>query len=260
MQEKNLQPPVIPLELFEQVERGNLVLFCGAGISTSEDGLPSGWQLAQELVQRSGQNQLQGANLSVAAEAYELTRGHNSLIAYLVDRIDNPRFLPLPTHRLIAALPFKLIITTNWDNLLEEALREASKQFIKVVQDVDIAFADNDKILLVKLHGSIEQKDSIVVAPEDYFHIFARLPETTNLVRSYFATKTVLFLGFGLADDDFRPLYFEVVRNLGRHKRRAYAVQLETTLIARKAWEQRNVEIIVSNAVDFLTALKTHLH
>lgn len=260
MNDGHIGLPVIPLELIEQIKRGNVVLLCGAGVSVSEDGLPGGWQLAQELVRRSGQSQLQGANLSVAAEAYELTLGHHSLIAYLVDRIDNPRFLPLPAHHLVATLPFNSIVTTNWDNLLEEALRQAGKPFVKVVQDTDVAFVDNDKVLLVKLHGSIEQKDSIVVAPEDYFHIFARLPETTNLIRSYFATRTLLFLGYGLADDDFKRLYFEVVRNLGRHKRRAYAVQLDTTPILRKSWEERNVEIIVSDLVSFLTALKMHLH
>src|SRR5215207_5183918 len=114
-----LKDLAIPLELVEQVERGNVVLLCGAGISVSEGGLPSGWQLAQELVQRSGQVNLQGASLPAAAEAYELALGHHSLIAYLVDCIDNQRFAPLPVHHLIAALPFKFIITTNWDNLLE---------------------------------------------------------------------------------------------------------------------------------------------
>ena len=44
----------IPLELTEQLQKGNVVLFCGAGISTSPDGLPTGGQLAQELAERAG--------------------------------------------------------------------------------------------------------------------------------------------------------------------------------------------------------------
>jgi hypothetical protein len=37
----------------------------------------------------------------------------------------------LHTHQLIAALPFNKVITTNWDNLLEEALRRARQPFVK---------------------------------------------------------------------------------------------------------------------------------
>jgi len=250
----------IPLELIEQVERGNVVLLCGAGISASEGGLPSGWQLAKELAQRSGQDNIAGLTLPEVAQAYELELGHHSLITYLVDRIDNPRFLPLPTHQLIAELPFNSIITTNWDNLLEEAFRHAHKPFIKVVQDADVAFADSRKTLLVKLHGSVEQRDSIVVVGDDFYRVFARLPETTNLMQSYFATRTILFLGFGLADEDFKRLYLEVGDHLGRHKRRAYAVQINPKPVTIKYWQEKNVEVIVADAADFLAALKMHLN
>ena len=36
-------------ELTEQVSKGNVVLFCGAGISISDGGIPSGSQLAVEV-------------------------------------------------------------------------------------------------------------------------------------------------------------------------------------------------------------------
>jgi SIR2-like protein len=250
---------ILPSELIEQVKRDNVVLLCGAGISASVGGVPSGSQLAQELAKRIGLSDISGLTLPEIAQAYELELGHHSLITYLVDRIDNARFLPLPTHQLIAELPFNAIMTTNWDNLLEEALRQAHKPLVKVVQDTDIAFADNHKTLLVKLHGSVEQRDSIVVTGDDYLHIFTRLPETINLTRSYFATRTLLFLGFGLADDDFKRLYLDVERNLGRNMRRAYAVQLNPTPVSIKYWQTKNVEVINADVTDFLRALKLHL-
>ena len=133
--------------------------------------------------------------------------GAQSLIAYITERVDDPSYSPLRTHRLIAALPFKRIITTNWDNLLEEALRQARKPVVKVVRDKSISYADNEKVLLIKLHGSAEQQDTIVVTGDDYYDVFARLPQVANLVQSYFATETLLFLGYGLADEDFKRLY-----------------------------------------------------
>jgi len=249
----------IPQELQEQLHKGNVVLFCGAGISMSEGGLPSGAQLVRELAQRAKLGSVGKMTLPEVAQAYELEMGHQSLIAYITSRIDNPRYTPLRAHRLIAALPFRRVITTNWDNLLGETLRQARKSFVKVVRDADVTFADEEKILLIKLHGSIEQKDSIVVTGDDYYDVFTRLPETANLVRTYFATKIVLFLGFGLADADFKRLYHEVVRHLGKHKRRAYAVQLDPSPLTVKYWQQKNVQIIAADATAFLETVREEL-
>ena len=245
----------IPLELLEQLHEGSVALFCGAGISISEDGIPSGSQLAREMAQRAGLGDVGSMSLPEVAEAYELEMGTQSLIAYVTERVDDPRYSPLRTHHLIAALPFKRIITTNWDNLLEEAFRQARKPFVKVVRDEGISYADDDKVLLIKLHGSAEQKDTIVITGDDYYDVFTKLPQVANLVQSYFATKTLLFLGYGLADEDFKRLYLEVVRHLGKHKRRAYAVQLNPTPLTVKYWEQKNVQVIAADAMAFLESL-----
>jgi len=249
----------IPTELIEQTKKGNVVLFCGAGISMGPGGLPSGWQLTQELAERAGLEDVNGMGLPEVAQAYELELGHQSLIQYVISRIDDPKHSPLRTHELITALPFNKVITTNWDNLLEEALRQARKPFVKAVRDPDIAFADEEKVLLIKLHGSIEQKDTIIITGDDYYDVFYCLPEIAKVVGAYFTTRTLLFLGFGLADEDFKRLYHEVVRHLGRHKRRAYAVQLRPCALDVKYWEQKNVQVIDCDATEFLEAIEQRL-
>ena len=72
----------IPQELLEQIGKGNVVLFCGAGISISEGGIPSGNQLARELAQRAGLGDVGTMSLPEVAQNYELKRGRQSLIAY----------------------------------------------------------------------------------------------------------------------------------------------------------------------------------
>jgi hypothetical protein len=249
----------IPLELIEQIQKGNVVLFCGAGISAGPGGLPSGGQLTRELAERADLGDVSGMGLPEVAQAYELKMGYQSLVQYVIKRIDDPKYSPLRTHHLIAALPFNKVITTNWDNLLEEALRQARKPFVKAVRDADIAFADEEKVLLIKLHGSIEQKDTLVITGDDYYDVFHRLPEIARVVGAYFATRTVLFLGFGLADEDFKRLYHEVVRHLGRHKRRAYAVQLHPGELDVKYWDQKNVQVIGCDATEFLEEIEQRL-
>ena len=65
---------------------------------------------------------------------------------------------------------------------------------MKVVRDESISYADNEKVLLIKLHSSAEQQDTIVVTGDDYYDVFARLPQVANLVKGYFATEMLLFL------------------------------------------------------------------
>lgn len=245
----------VPLELLEEISKGNVVLFCGAGVSESDGGIPAGRQLAQELARRANLEDLASLSLPMVAQSYATKLGLHSLIAFIASRIDDPRYSPLPTHQLIATLPFTRILTTNWDNLLEQSLHQVGKSYVKVVRDSDVSFVDDRKVLLVKLHGSIEQRDSIVITGDDYYDIFARLPETTNLVRSYFATKTFLFVGFGLADEDFRRMYHDVIRHLGRHARRAYAVQRHPSPLVIDYWRQKNIQVISDDATDFLQAL-----
>ncbi len=245
----------IPPELLEQMQRGNIVLFCGAGISVSEGGIPTGTQLAQELAGRCGLDSTTGMSLPEIAQVYELQFGHHSLIALIAGWIDDPRHQPLRAHRLIAVLPFQCIITTNWDTLLEQALEQARTPFIKVVRDSEVAYADQSRVLLIKLHGSIEQKDSIVVTGDDYYGVFARLPETLHVVQSYIATRTLLFLGYSLEDNDFKRLYLEMTRHLGKHGRRAYAVQIHPPPVAIQYWQEKNVHIIGADVTDFLQAL-----
>jgi hypothetical protein len=249
----------IPRELIEQLRKGNVVLFCGAGISISEGGIPSGGQLAQELIQRAGLSNVGNTSLPEVAQAYELEVDHHSLIDYITDRIEAASRQPLRTHQLVATLPFQRIITTNWDTLLEEALRQAGKTVVKVVRDDDIPYIDEEKVTLIKLHGTVDQRDTIVITGDDYYDVFIRLPATANQVRGYFATKTVLFLGYGLADEDFKRLYHEVERHLGKHKRRAYAVQLDPMPLTVTYWEQKNVQVIAADATAFLDALAKEL-
>src|SRR5689334_2276029 len=111
----------IPNELTEQLKRGNVVLFCGAGISFSPGGLPSGTELARELAQRAQLGDVPCMPLPEVAQAYAVDKGNHSLLDYIIQRVQSASLSPLTTHELIAQLPFAMIITTNWDDLIEQA-------------------------------------------------------------------------------------------------------------------------------------------
>lgn len=266
----------VPRALIEQIQTGNCVLFVGAGISLGthgQRGLPGGVQLARELARRADFCTLgrcwnldedrrscrwdSGCVVSLPTVAQHCVQewGRRSLVAYVCDRLDAPALKPLQAHRLIAALPFSIIVTTNFDRLLEEALRDAGKQVTLVVGDAGIPYADVTKTLLVKMHGSVEQPASLVLTEEDYVRFFARLPALSTMLSGFFATRTLLFVGYSLADPNFRRLYLEVVGWLGEHKRRAYGDGWQPSPFEVRFWARQGLELIDADATTFLLAL-----
>jgi hypothetical protein len=49
---------------------------------------------------------------------------------------------------LIAELPFKRILTTNWDTLLEAALHQARKPYRRVARSEEVIFIEEGKAAL----------------------------------------------------------------------------------------------------------------
>jgi formylglycine-generating enzyme required for sulfatase activity len=241
--------------LVEQLCRGNCVLFVGAGISMGEGGLPSGRQLAKELAERCD---YPGEDLSLnrVAQYYEDTIDRASLLQYVCQRIREARRDPLETHELIASLPFKIIVSTNYDCLIERALEAANTPYNVIVTDRQVPSWDEDKVNLLKIHGCVSQWESIVIAKDDYWEFFDYRPNIANILSAEAARRSLLFVGHGLGDDDFNRIYLQVTRNLAEFRHKSYAVQLHPDPVNVAFWKAKRLEIIDADATKFLAALK----
>ena len=245
----------IPKNLVEQLCKGNCVLFVGAGISIGEGGLPSGGQLAKELAERCD---YPGDDFSLdrVAQYYENNIDRADLLEYVCERIREARREPMETHKLIASLPFKTIVSTNYDCLIERALEESGKSLKVIVTDEDISSWKEDAVNLLKIHGCISQREYIVITKDDYWEFFERRPTIANILGSEAAKHSLLFVGHGLEDADFNRIYLQVTRNLAKFRRKSYAVQLYPNPVDVDFWKTKRLEIIPSDATAFLSALK----
>ena len=251
----------IPHELLQQISRGNCVLFLGPSISvgtSKEHGLPSAEILAKDLAKRCEYPEVD-FHLAKVAQYFELEKGRQALLQYVMDMINDYRYSPLRAHRLIARLPFKVIVTTNYDRLLEQELESRRLPYTRVVRNEEIAYIDERKLLLVKMHGTIDVPSTIVITEDDFWEFFQSLPTISVVLKAFFATKNLLFFGYNLADRSFKEMYIQAVMNVDRHQRRAYAVQREPSAYDKIWWSKRNLQIIEADATDFLEELITRL-
>lgn len=242
----------IPTELKEQLTRGNVVLFAGMGLA--DQAAPTPAILARALAERAGLRDAVGLSFPEVAQRYELQMGRNSLIEFLMRRLEGNRGRsPGDVHRLVASLPWHAVITTAWHSYLEDAF--SGHAIASVIDDSDVPYVSKQRLPVIKLWGDLSRKDSLVLTEADHYSLFASRPETLNLVRSYLSTGTFLFLGFDMEGVAFRGLYHDVVRNLGSHKRRAYAVQPAPPAHTIEYWRKQNVQIIAEKTQTFVKAM-----
>jgi len=168
-------------------------------------------------------------------------------------RADEPR----DAHRMLASLPITTFVTTNRDNLLEDALRDVGRQpevvicrwreldesqaseWPKSVFDSEPEFQPSvERPLLFHVFGNMRHPDSVVLTEDDYFDFLVGVtrnqanPNTgiPPMVRRALAANGLVFLGFHVDDWDFRILFRGILRQQGSNasRRRAnVAVQIE---------------------------------
>jgi hypothetical protein len=157
-------------------------------------------------------------NLQRVALAYEIDSSRARLVDAITTAVDIGRE-PSPILRALARLDFPLVITTNYDQLLERALREAGKaprvSVYKPEPEVTTDFrnATAQSPVIYKLHGDIAQRESLVVTDEDYIQFVLRMSDKepydpVPLSLKFFLTGwTTLFVGYSLIDYNLRLLF-----------------------------------------------------
>ncbi|MFN2197546.1 MAG: CHAT domain-containing protein [Anaerolineales bacterium] len=155
---------------------------------------------------------------------------------------------PDDPHRVLAELPLPVYITTNYNNLLETALREAGKQpeiflcpWNDSVERIETIFEREpnyypsvDRPLIYHLFGRLSEPDSVVLTEDHYFDFLIGVTRNQDLipeaVKRALTDTALLFLGFQLDDWQFRVLLRSILAQQGGMRRARYphiAAQLE---------------------------------
>jgi len=192
MTEQRLSGPEEEI-LRAQIIAGSCILFIGPDISRK---LFNRSGLTRQLAVCHGWGSTDASSFPWLAQCYELEHGRAALLSFIRKKI---RKEPPACYRTIAALPFRLILTTNYDTLLEEAFDEQGVVYQKIIGDYDLKHGMLDRVRIVKLYGCITEPDSMVITEEDQFAFLDRWPNIIDVLGRGFSNKTLLFIGCDLA-------------------------------------------------------------
>lgn len=304
----------------DALAKGRVIPFFGAGVNLCDrregeafqprQGLPSGSELAAYLVDYVAElgHEIQ------EHDAYDLVRvsqyvavmvGDGPLYAELRSLLDVD-YAPTSLHRFFASLPASLgargysarpplIITTNYDDLMERAFAEAGQPFDLVTYVAEgehrgkfvhrqpdgstylidrpneyagIALDEQRQFahpVVLKIHGAVDredaERDSYVITEDDYIDYLTRT-ELASLIPATLAEKLkrshFLFLGYGLRDWNLRVI-LQRVWGQQRLSWQSWAIQLRPSVLDRRFWDRRGIEVMDAHLKTYVEQLREHV-
>ncbi|MGH2520983.1 MAG: CHAT domain-containing protein [Anaerolineales bacterium] len=144
-------------------------------------------------------------------------------------------------HKILAQLPLPIYITTNVDNLMAAALKEAGKDpqvllcpwndYVEQAESIYDKEPDYrptpERPLVYHLFGRLSEPDSVVLTEDNYFDFLIGVTSNKELipsgVRRALADTALLFLGFQMDDWPFRVLFRSILGQQGGGRRDRYA-------------------------------------
>lgn len=129
---------------------------------------------------------------------YSINKDNERYYAFIKSCFEKNELCPNIIHKMLLRLNPCSFITTNFDELLEDAAIQSAQGFKSIACDSEIASINGDRYIL-KLHGDLKHKN-IVFKEEDYLNYSEKFKLTETVLKSIFSMNTVVFIGYGLND------------------------------------------------------------
>jgi hypothetical protein len=294
----------VPYGVIRQaLDEGRVIPFLGAGASLGDRPeppawkkgesrfLPTAWELASHLATMSNLDPELPRELPAVAQYYAAeAAGRQGLHRELHAIFDDDYRVP-PLHTMLASIKAPLlIVTTNYDDLVERALAgrafdlviqrtetskvlwqphgQASKEV--GVQQLDIDMAKTT--VVYKLHGSVARSepaengdgslDEYLITEGDYLDFLVGMTRSRVIPRRIgeaFQRRHFLFLGYGLRDWNVRIILSQLERGLQQKQRRnllSWAIDANPSPLDRRFWKDRGIEVYKETIEDFVKGLE----
>lgn len=289
------------------LQRGHVVPFLGAGASVfhrprdrANDPQfcpPSGAALADHLARLAhfpdNADAQHRQNLSLIASYFGLVSLGDGFLRDELREVFSPEFEPNGLHGLLARIAQTtnlLIVTTNYDDMIERAFERAGVPYHLVVTSMgDIEKAGSlqyrepngtrftvvppkkldvtleQASIIYKMHGSINrierEEDSYVITEEDYVRFLGgfsskQLVLVPPMLAAMMKTRHFLFLGYSLRDWNLRVM-LDMLSQFDNNaaKRRSWAIQYNPDVVEERIWERKAVDVFGLDLQNFVDDL-----
>lgn len=284
--------------LVEQLQEGDCTPFLGAGASSPT--LPTGGDLGRRWATKYGYPLGDGSNLPEVMQYASVIEGDpvtiKRRVANELSSYGEPNYTdPTEPHALLAKLPLRTFLTTNYDSFMTRALERNGKRPVTAVcpwyggaeDDPGTSLPPDyeprrDDPLVYHLHGRLEFPASLVLTERDYVEFLVNIAKDVGAgarrvvphqVLLALTRQPLLFIGYSLRDWNFRTLFQGFVGAMPDVQRRRHiSVQLKpdgsladdgarhrAEEYLTRYYEGFNIAVYWGSAKDFCTELHSRL-
>lgn len=206
------------------INNGSAAVFAGAGLS-----VPSGYvswkELLRPFAEEIGLSIDKEHDYLAIAQYYCNKQGSRSGINDIVLEAFTKETKNNDSLKIITKLPIDVYWTTNYDHLLEEALKEnGRKPDVKITNENLATNLRNCSAVVYKMHGDVQFPNDTVLIKEDYETYRINREPFTTILKGHLLSKTFLFLGFSFEDPNLSNILSWIKNLLGTNVREHYCL------------------------------------
>lgn len=209
-------------EYVRAVAQGYAAVFAGAGLSRGS-GYTNWKELVRPLAEEIGLDVEKEYDLVAIAQYYRNERGTRSSINQKILNEFTKETVRNENIEILTRLPVNTYWTTNYDELLENTLKENNRKAdVKTTQE---SLADNiyDRDAVVyKMHGDVRCPAKAVLTKDDYEIYSTERPLFRTALQGDLISKTFLFIGFSFEDPNLDYILSQIRVLLGESARDHY--------------------------------------
>ena len=234
----------IPRGLKKAIEKDELVLFIGAGLSwnlkNTEGKALGGWKdMVSSMLsylnkedyitdeEQKSYEKLDPIDALKKLEEKDEPIGKEEVGDFIKCYFELEKGNDLSLQKDLFSLSTK-IITTNYDIALEEAAPELKSKKAYKTKGFELEKIRNNPTFLFKLHGCIEDLKSLILFPSDYDDLYNSKSQDAEQVLkaldNLIYNKTFLFIGTGMGDPQITSFFEKIKSVKGKHSQKHYII------------------------------------
>ena len=245
-------------QIIQASHNNALTFFVGAGLSALS-GAPSWKGLIDKLCVELNRDKKDCYSADEYLQIpqmyyYSIGKEDRKYYAVIKDKIISSSLLPNDIHHKMLRLNPVSFITTNYDELLEEAAIQHCQGFKIIACDSEVPQIYGDKFIL-KIHGDFRH-ENIVLKEEDYLNYSDNFKLIETMVKSIFSTNTVVFIGYSLNDYNIKLILNWTKTLLGTNFRKPIFIYSDPEKLSNEELqyhESKGLSVIDTNHIALST-------
>jgi hypothetical protein len=239
---------IVLKKLISAKNNGNLAIFIGAGVSLSSNTSISKIPLWKEIIDKIKDeiNETKETDYLKIAQYYFNNMGKKLYYEKLFEMF--PKNIHCSKiHEKIFDINPDIIITTNWDDLLEQENKNNARFYDVIVTDREFVKSDKPH-KIIKMHGDFAH-NNIVFKEDDYLNYQENFPLIENYIKSILSTHAVLFLGYSYSDINLK-IIMQWLKNKSGERPKMYLVTFDISANQEKYLENNNITTVVLSDIN----------